>query len=61
MLLFLLANEDSCRSETSKHTKPFLVSQQEKVFFVDAARAVCILAAFTGLLCDSFYPRGVQF
>lgn len=29
---FLLANEGSCRSETSKHIKPFLVSQQEKVF-----------------------------
>lgn len=51
---FLLTNKASCRSETSKHIKALC-------FVVNAAKAVCILAAFTGLLCDSFYPRSVCF
>lgn len=34
---------------------------KKKRFVVNAAKAVCVLAAFTGLLCDSFYPRSVCF
>lgn len=55
--VFPLANKAWCRSETSKHIKPLCFA----VNAAKAAKAVCIRAAFTGLLCDSLYPRSVCF
>lgn len=57
------------RSQTKAHAgqKPQRTSNHfwslstKKCFVVNAAKAVCVRAAFAGRLCDSFYPRSVCF